>query len=365
MDDHHRHACTTKSGHVPVARGTSCGLDVRRDGSPVADATMAAMKAIVRSVYGGPEVLQLREVERPSPRSDEVLVRVRASSVNMADVDYITGRPWATRFGTGLREPRARIPGIDLAGEVEGTGPDAHRFEPGDRVMADLTAVGSGAWAEYVAVPEEALTPIPEGVSFEAAGATPSAGIFALQGVRDKRPVQAGDRVLVNGASGNVGPFAVQIAKSLGAEVTGVCRTEKMAMVRALGADHVIDYTVEDYRSSGQRYDLIVDMASPGGIVGIRSSLNKGGGYVVIGGSGWAFTQAGLLGIPVGLATGRKLGMLMWRVNDSSDLADLAAMLADGRVQPHIDRTYPLEEAAEAMAYIQSGEFQGKVVITV
>jgi NADPH:quinone reductase-like Zn-dependent oxidoreductase len=342
MDGHRRHACTTKSGHAPAASGTSRGLDVRRGGSQVADATMAVMKAIVRSVYGGPEVLQLREVERPSPHGDEVLVRVRASSVNMADVDYITGRPWATRFGTGLREPRAKIPGIDLAGEVEGTGPDAHRF-----------------------VPEEALTPIPEGVSFEAAGATPSAGIFALQGVRDKRPVQAGDRVLVNGASGNVGPFAVQIAKSLGAEVTGVCRTEKMAMVRALGADHVIDYTVEDYRSSGQRYDLIVDMASRGGIVGIRSSLNKGGGYVVIGGSGWAFTQAGLLGIPVGLATGRKLGMLMWRVNDSSDLADLAAMLADGRVRPHIDRTCPLEEAAEAMAYIQSGEFQGKVVITV
>jgi NADPH:quinone reductase-like Zn-dependent oxidoreductase len=310
-------------------------------------------------------VLRLEEVATPTPGAGEILVRVRASSVNMADVDYITGRPWATRFGTGLRQPRDRIPGIDLAGEVESVGAGVDRFEPGDRVFADLTAEGSGAWAEYVAVSETALTPIPDGVDFEAAAATPSAGIFAMQGVRDKRPVQAGDRVLVNGASGNVGPFVVQIAKAFGAQVTGVCRTAKMEMVRALGADHVIDYTSEDYRTSGERYDLIVDVASRGGLLGIRRSLNRGGGYVVIGGTGRAFTEAALLGIPVGLLSGRKMGMLMWRVNDTKDLADLAGMLADGRVRPHIDRTYPLDEAPQAMAYIQSGDFQGKVVIAV
>ena len=272
-------------------------------------------------------------------------------------------------MGYALRDRVARTasedPGIDLAGEVESAGPEATRFKPGDRVFADLTAEGSGAWAEYVAVIETALTSIPLGVGFEAAAATPSAGVFAIQGVRDKRPVKAGERVLVNGASGNVGPFAVQIAKAFGAEVTGVCRTEKMDMVRALGADFVIDYTAEDYRASGERYDLIIDVASRGGIIGIRRSLNRSGGYVVIGGTGRAFLEAGLLGIPVGLATGRKLGMLMWRVNDRTDLADLAAMLADGRVRPHIDRTYPLEEVPVAMAYIGSGEFQGKVVITV
>ena len=323
------------------------------------------MKAIARERYGGPEVLQLREVETPTPGAGEVLVRVRASSVNMADVDYITGRPLATRFGTGLRQPRARIPGIDLAGEVDSVGPGATRFAPGDRVFADLTAEGSGAWAEYVAVTETALARIPDGVDFEAAAATPSAGIFALQGVRDKRPVQAGDHVLVNGASGNVGPFAVQIAKAYGAQVTGVCRTEKVGMVRALGADHVIDYTAEDYRTSGERYDLIVDVSSRGGLIGMRRSLGRGGGYVVIGGPGRAFVEAGLLGLPVGLMTGRKMGMLMWRVNDTKDLVDLAAMLADGRVQPHIDRTYPLDEVPQAMAHVQSGDFRGKVAIAI
>ena len=348
--------CTTaRSATSPMARTEVHGRPDR----------LRAMRAIVRSRYGGPEVLQLLEVETPSPQGDEVLIRVRASSMNMADVDYITGRPRATRFGTGLREPRARVPGIDMAGEVESVGPDVRRLKAGDRVFADLTDEGSGAWAEYVAVPETALTAIPDGVSFEAAAATPSAGIFAIQGVRDKRPVRAGERVLVNGASGNVGSFAVQIAKAHGAEVTGVCRTEKMDMVRAIGADHVIDYTVEDYRTGGQRYDLIIDMAARGGIVGIRRSLNRGGGYVLIGGTGWAYLQAGLLGVPVGLMTGRKLGMLMWRVNDSRDMADLAAMLADGRIRPHIDRTYSLEEVPDALAYVQSGDFRGKVVIVV
>ncbi len=323
------------------------------------------MKAIVRERYGGPEALRLEEVETPTPGAGQVLVRVRASSVNMADVDYITGRPWATRFGTGLRQPRDRIPGIDLAGEVASLGSGATRFSTGDRVFADVTAEGSGAWAEFVAVAEDALTSIPDGVDFQTAAATPSAGIFAIQGVRDKRPVQAGDRVLVNGASGNVGPFVVQIAKAYGAEVTGVCRTEKMDMVRALGADSVIDYTAEDYRTSGERYDLIVDMASRGGILGIRRSLRRGGGYVVIGGTGRAFVEAGLLGLPVGLFTGRKLGMLMWRVNDTRDLADLAEMLADGRVRPHIDRTVALDEVPGAMAYSQSGDFRGKVVVSV
>jgi len=251
-----------------------------------------------------------------------------------------------------------------MAGEVEASGPDASRFAPGDRVFADLVGVGSGAWAEYVSVPESSLVWLPEGVSWDSAGATPSSGIFAIQGVRDKRPVRAEDRVLVNGASGNVGPFAVQIAKSYGAEVTGVCRTEKMAMVREVGADHVIDYTAEDYRASAERYDLIVDIAARGNLAGIRHCLEPGGGYVVIGGSGRAYAESLLVAPLVGLATGRRMGMLMWRENDVKDLADLAAMLADGRVRPHIDRRVSLEDVPEALSYVQAGAASGKVVIT-
>lgn len=337
---------------------------VEASSCPLAD-RLECMKAIVREQYGGPEALELRDVETPTPGAGEVLVRVRASSVNMADVDYITGLPRVTRFGTGLRGPKASIPGIDMAGEVESAGPDATRFKPGNRVMADIFEVGSGAWAEYVAVPETALTPIPDGVSFEAAGVTPSAGIFAIQGVRDKRPVVPGDRVLVNGASGNVGSFAVQIAKSYGAEVTAVCRTEKMHVVREFGADHVIDHTAEDYRASGERYELIVDIAGRGGVIGLRRSIERGGGYVVIGADSRGYIEGTLLAPFVGLATGRRMGLLMWRANDTRDMADLAAMLADGRLRPHIDSTYPLAAVPEAMARVQAGDFIGKVAISV
>lgn len=321
------------------------------------------MKAICRSGYGGPEVLELRDVPAPQPGPGEVLVRVRNSSVNMADADYVRGRPWLARLGTGLRSPRARIPGIDMAGQIEASGEGATRFAIGEPVFGDLFDVGSGAWAEYVVVPELAVTPLPSNISFEQGASVPSSGTFAIQGVRDKRPVRPGDEVLVNGASGNVGPFAVQIAKHLGAVVTGVCRTQKMEMVRALGADDVIDYTVEDYRSSGKRYDLIVDVAAHGHILGIRRSLKPGGGYVAIGGTGRGYFEAATVGSIVSLATDKRMGMLMWRVNDQRDLADLAEMLGSGAIRPVIDRVYPLAEAADAMRYLESGMATGKVVI--
>jgi NADPH:quinone reductase-like Zn-dependent oxidoreductase len=323
------------------------------------------MKAVVRDRYGGPEALSVQEVEEPVPGPDEVLVAVRASSVNMADVDYLRGRPWVTRLGTGVRVPRDRIMGTDLAGEVMAVGADVSRFEVGDRVFADLTDAGSGAWAERVAVPESTLTPLPDGIDLAAAGCTPSAGIFALQGVRDKRPVQAGDRVLVNGASGNVGPFAVQLAKHAGGEVTGTCRTDKTDLVRALGADHVIDYTAEDYRRSGERWDLIVDIAGRGGLLGTTRLLERGGGYVLIGGTGWAYLQAGVLGVPLGLVSGRRMGMLMWRVNDRDDMAELARLLATGAIKPHIDRTYGLDEIAAAVRHLESGDARGKLAVRV
>jgi len=323
------------------------------------------MKAIIRSRYGPPDVMELHDVEVPAVGDGDVLVRVRASSVNMADVDYVRGRPWVARMGTGLREPRARIPGIDMAGEIEAVGPEAKRFAVGDRVFADVFDVGSGAWAEYVAVPEAALTPMPLSVSFEAAATVPSSGVFAVQGVRDKRPVKPGDHVLVNGASGNVGPFAVQVAKALGAEVTGVCRTSKVEMVRALGADHVIDYTREDYREARKRYDLIVDIASRGGVLGLRRLLKPKGGYVVIGGTARAYFEAATLGSLVTLASNKKMGMLMWRVNDSHDMAYLAELLEAGAIKPLIDRTFPLAEVPAAMRYLETGEAKGKIVITI
>lgn len=252
-----------------------------------------------------------------------------------------------------------------MAGEIEAIGMGSTRFSVGDRVFGDLFGVGSGAWAEYVAVPESALTLIPKGASFEQAATVPSSGVFAVQGVRDKRPVQRGDEVLVNGASGNVGPFAVQIAKALGAEVTGVCRTGKLDMVRSLGADHVIDYTREDYRESGRHYDLIVDIAARGGVVGLRRLLKPGGGYVVIGGTGFAYFEAATLGSLVTVATDKRMGMLMWRVNDRDDMAYLAKLLDDGSIRPIIDRVYGLSDVADAIRYLESGATMGKVVIRV
>jgi NADPH:quinone reductase-like Zn-dependent oxidoreductase len=323
------------------------------------------VKAVVRRDYGPPEVLGLEEVPTPVPAGDEVLVRVRASSVNMADVDYLRGRPWLARLGTGLRRPRTRIPGIDMAGEVEATAGGATRIKAGDRVFGDLFGVGSGAWAEYVSVPESALTMMPDSVTFEEAATVPSSGVFAVQGVRDRRPVKPGDEVLVNGASGNVGPFAVQVAKALGATVTGVCRTEKLDMVRSLGADKVIDYTQEDYRQSDRRYDLIVDIAARGGVLGLRRLLKPGGGYVVIGGTGFAYVEAATLGSLITVATNRKMGMLMWRVNDQHDMAYLAELLAGGSIRPRIDRTYELADVPDAIRYLESGAAMGKIVIRI
>lgn len=320
------------------------------------------MRAIVRDAYGGPEVLELRDVPTPEPGAGEVLVRVRASSVNTADVDYLRGRPWVARLGTGLRAPRARIPGIDMAGVVDALGPAASRFMVGDGVMADLTNHGSGAWAEHVVVPETALTPLPVDVPLESAACLPSAGILAFQGMRRRLP-RPGDRVLVNGASGTVGPIAVKLARSADAEVTATCSTAKMEMVRALGADHVIDYTREDYRDARQRYHLIVDIASRGAMLRIRHLLEPGGSYIVVGGNGPAYIQSILLGPPLTLLTRKRMGLLWWRANDPADMSQLADLLADGSISPLIDRTFDLEATAEAVAHHESGAARGKVVI--
>jgi NADPH:quinone reductase-like Zn-dependent oxidoreductase len=323
------------------------------------------MKAIVRQVYGSPDVLELRDVDRPAVGDDGVLVRVRAASLNAADLDYLYGRPMLTRLGTGLRKPKNRGLGLDAAGTVETVGQAVTRFHPGDEVFGDLTAFGYGAFAEYVAAAEQAWALKPAGMTFEEAATIPQAAILALQGLRGPREVQPGHRVLVNGASGNVGPFAVQIAKALDAEVTGVCSTAKMDMVRRLGADHVIDYTKEDYTRSGQRYDWIVDVAGNRSILECRRALKPGGVYVMVGGPSRRIFEALLLGPLISLTGSRKMGLMMWwKPFKPEDVAFLEELIEAGKLAPVIDRSFPLAEVPEALRYLDEGHAMGKVVIT-
>ena len=324
------------------------------------------MKAILRSRYGPPDVLALRDVPIPVPQAGEVLVRVHAASVNRADLDYLTGKPFITRMGTGIPGPRHAGVGLDAAGIVEAVGAGATRFEPGDRVFGNLTQYGYGAFAEYACAPERAWAPMPSGATFEMAAALPEAAILAWQGMRGGRSIKSGDSVLINGASGNVGPFAVQLAKSFGAEVTGVCSTPKMDFVRSLGADHVIDYTRDDYTRMGARYDYILDITARRSLLAPRRALKRGGVYVMVGGTTGAIFEGLLLGPLVSLAVGRKLGlMLWWKPFDPSDVAILSRLLGAGTIKPVIDRRYPLAEVPEALQDLAAGRPAGKLIITV
>jgi len=324
------------------------------------------MKAIIRSEYGSPDVLELADVDVPAVEDDGVLVRVRAASLNAADLDYLYGKPLLTRMGTGLRKPRNRGLGLDAAGQVEAVGRDVTQFQPGDDVFGDLTEFGYGAFAEYACAPERAWTPKPAGMTFEQAATIPQAAILALQGLRGRgRRVESGHKVLVNGASGNVGPFAVQIAKAYGAEVTGVCSTGKMDLVRELGADHVIDYTREDVSRGGRRYDWIVDVAGNHPILGWRRALRPGGVYVMVGGPTSRILAALVLGPVISLAGSRKMGlMLWWKPFKREDVAFLVELIEAGRIAPVIDRRYPLGEVADALRYLEEGRARGKIVIT-
>ena len=323
------------------------------------------MKAIVRSGYGSADVLELKEVATPSPADNEVLVRVFASAVNMADVDYLLGQPKIARLGTGLRKPKNSRLGLDLAGKVEAVGENVTRFQPGDEVFGDLTEYGYGAFAEYVCASEEAFAKKPAGLTFEEAAAVPQAGVLALQGLRGKRQIRPEQTVLINGAGGNVGPFAVQIAKAFGAEVTGVDRPDKLDMVRSIGADHVIDYTGEDYTKTGKRYDWILDVAAYRSIFESRRALAPGGTYIAIPNSiGGAF-QAMLLGPLISIFGSRKIGMVWWKPFRAEDVAFLTELLEAGNVKPVIDRSYPLAEIREALRYQAQGHPRGKIVITV
>jgi NADPH:quinone reductase-like Zn-dependent oxidoreductase len=333
------------------------------------------MKAIVCTKYGPPDVLERKEVEKPTPKEDEAQVRVHAASLNAADFEMLRGT-WSARFG-GLLKPRHKILGSDIAGRIEAVGRNVKQFQPGDEVFGDLSACGFGAFAEYVCVPENALRLKPASMTFEEAAAVPSAGVVALQNLRgvgssslsfllsDKGHIQSGQKVLINGAGGGVGTFAVQIAKSFGAEVTGVDSTRKLDMLRSIGADQVIDYTQEDFTKSGQRYDFILEVVASRSIFDYKRALSPKGIYVMVGGSLAAILQGFLLGPLISMTGSKKMGSVMWKPNNQEDLAILEELFAAGKVAPVIDRRYPLREVPEALRYLEEGHAKGKVVITV
>jgi len=320
------------------------------------------MKAIVYQKYGPPEVLQLKEVEKPTPKDNEVLVKVHAASLNAADFEILRGA-WSARF-TGPLKPRYKIPGSDIAGRVEAVGRNVKQFQPGDEVFGDLFMCGFGAFAEYVCVPENVLAQKPASMTFDEAATYPQAALIALQGLRDKGQIQKGHKVLINGAGGGMGTFAVQIAKSFGAVVTGVDSTRKLDMLRTIGSDHVIDYTQEDYTKSGERYDLILDVAAHHSIFAYKRALRPKGIFVMVGGSRAAIFQALFLGPLISMTGSKKMGINPWKSNKKEDFDFLAELFEAGKVVPIIDRRYPLNEVPEAFRYLEEGQALGKLVIT-
>jgi NADPH:quinone reductase-like Zn-dependent oxidoreductase len=322
------------------------------------------MKAIVCTEYGSPDVLQLKEVEKPIPKEDEVLVKVHATSLNAADFETLRGT-WSARFGGPLR-PMYKILGTDLAGRVEAVGRNVKQFQPGDEVWGDLSFPhGFGTFAEYVSVSENALALKPASMTFEEASTYPQAAIIPLQSLRDRGQIQPGQKVLINGAGGGMGSFAVQIAKYFGAEVTGVDSTRKLDMLRSIGADHVIDYTQEDYTKSGQRYDVILDVVAHRSVFDYWRALRPGGIYMIVGGSLASFLQVLVLGALISRIGSKKMGLNLYEANKREDLAYLAELFEAGQVVPVIDRRYPLSKVPEALRYLEEGQALGKVVITV
>lgn len=323
------------------------------------------MKAILAPRYGSPDVLRLEAVEKPTPGDDEVLIEVHAAGLNAADWHLLRADPPLVRLmGFGLLKPKNEILGADVAGVVEAVGSDVTAFEPGDDVFGDLSACGHGGFAEYVCAPEEALAPKPSNSTFEEAAAVPVAAVTALQGLRDEGGIRRGQRVLVTGASGGVGTFAVQLARSFGAEVTGVCSTGKVDLVRSIGADHVVDYTREDYTKRGERYDLILDAGGYRSIFDCRRALRSDGTYEFVGGSTRRLFEAMLLGPALSMIDGRTMGGVMAEPN-REDLIELRGLVEAGEVVPVIDRHFPLEEVPDAIRYLEGGHARGKVGVTV
>jgi len=333
--------------------------------APPLPAGVASMKAIVRRCYGSPDVVRYEDIARPTPADDEVLVKVRAASVNPLDWHYLEGTPYIVRLDAGLGKPENPRLGVDFAGTVEAVGNKVTRFKPGDEVFGGKF----GAFAEYVAVREErAITLKPAILSFEQAAAIPIAGITALQALRDKGRLQPGQKVLINGASGGVGTFAVQLAKSFGAEVTGVCSTRNVDLVRSLGADHVIDYTRDDVTRGSERFDLIIDNVGTHSLLANKRILNPKGIYVMIGsttpGNWFGFMVRPAEAWMLSPFVSQKFGMILAEL-EPKDLAALGELAQAGKLTPALDRSYRLSDAGEALRYLETGHARAKVVLTV
>ena len=322
------------------------------------------MKAIVYHKYGSPNVLKLEEIEKPTPQDNEVLVKVLAASAAAGDWHLLRAKPFLMRLSSGLLKPKHTILGAAMAGRVEAVGRNVTQFQPGDEVFGDLSECGFGAFAEYVSVPENALALKPTRLTFEEAATVPVSAVTALQGLRDQGHIQPGQKVLINGASGGVGTFAVQIAKAFGTEVTAVCSTRNVDMVRSIGADQVIDYTQEDFTHNGQRYDLVLAANGYHWISDYKRALSPKGTYVMTGGPMAQMFQAMLLGPLISMTGSKKMGNLLAKPNQK-DLVFVKELLEAGKVVPVIDRRYTLSEVPEAIRYLEEGHAKGKVVITV
>jgi NADPH:quinone reductase-like Zn-dependent oxidoreductase len=324
------------------------------------------MRAIVRYRYGSPDVLELRELDKPVVKDEDVLVRVRASSLNADDLESLHGKSPMTRLATGLRRPRIHGLGTDVAGQVETVGKAVTHFHPGDEVFGNMTEHGYGAFAEYVCAPARAFALKPARMTFEEAATVPQAAVLALQGLRGKRRIQPGDRVLINGAGGSVGPFAVQIAKFFGAEVTGVDSTDKLDMLRSIGADHVIDYTQEDFTRNGQLYDYVLDVVARRSMFELERTLNPGGAYVMLGADTARLLQGASLGPLISMKGSKRMGVSWWwKPFDQEDVAFLKQLIEAGSLRPVIDTIYPLSEVPAALRYLEEGHARGKIVITI
>jgi len=325
---------------------------------------MKVMNAVVYTKYGSPDVLQLKEVEKPIPKDDEVLIKVHAASINSWDWDMLSGRPLEYRLLSGILKPKkTNILGCDIAGRIEAVGRNIKQFHRGDDVFGDLSEGSWGGFAEYVCARESELALKPASMTFEEAAATPQAGLLALQGLCDKREIRPGQRILINGAGGGVGTFAIQIAKSFGAEVTGVDSTGKLGMMSYLGTDYVIDYTQEDFTKNGKVYDLILDVKTDRSIFYYRRALSDNGIYVTVGGRSGRILQLVFIGSLISMTGSKKLTLIMHKPN--KDLDTIKELFESGKIKPVVDRCFPLSETAEAFQYFGEGHFKGKVVITV
>ncbi len=319
------------------------------------------MKAIVFEKYGSPDiVLKLKEVENPVPKDNEVLIKIHATAINFADSGLVRGKPFLGRLWQGLLKPKKPIMGAEVAGRVEEVGRSVEQFQPGDEVFCDIGDVGFGGFAEYISVPENVLVLKPTNLTYEEAAVVPVSSVVALQGLRDHGKIQSGQKVLINGASGGIGTFAVQIAKAFGAEVTGVCSTKKLDLVRSLGADHVIDYTKENFTKSELRYDLIFDIAVTHSISDYKRALNPQGAYIAGG-----FNATSLfLGPLISMFGRKKVKSYMAKIN-TKDLTYVKELIESSKVKPVIDRRYPLSKVPEAILYYEERHTQGKIAINV